>query len=91
MKLRAHHRSCLLAARTPRAWVVWPVVVVVVDVQTKPFGLISVRLGGVGYALSPDSCYLFAYSTVQYPISGGGDEPDRHRTGYLFISDSFVR
>lgn len=34
MKLRAHHRSCLLAARTPRAWVVWSVVVVV-DLQTK--------------------------------------------------------
>lgn len=46
MKLRAHHRSCFLAARTPRAWVVWPVVVV--ELQTKPFGLISLRLGGVG-------------------------------------------
>lgn len=65
--------------------------VVVVDVQTKPFGLISVRLGGVGYALSPDSCYLFAYSTVQYPISGGGDEPDKAPYGLQLISDSFVR
>lgn len=39
-------------ANTP-AWVVWPVVVVVVELQTKPFGLISVRLGGVGYASLP--------------------------------------
>lgn len=50
---------------------------VVVEMQTKPFGLISLRLGGVGCALSPDSCYLFAYCTIQrvlsslvgYPIS----------------------
>lgn len=40
------------SANTP-AWVVWPVVVVVVELQTKPFGLISVRLGGVGYASLP--------------------------------------
>lgn len=84
MKLRAHHQR-LLARRTNTPGLVWWWPVVVVEMQTKPFGLISLRLGVVGYALSPDSCYLFASFCVQYgtvdslPHPGRAHQPDRHR------------